>query len=385
MRRKWFRRKRNYALAVLLILAIAAGAIWLEVAANLGGDHGEDDLARYARSPQYDVEQNRFVNHNQSVIDEMTDLILNVGTIVTQFQRREDLAPEEKLPETPIDLRRFLDDSSSPNIIWLGHSSFMIRMAGKTLLIDPVFENAGPVFFMAPRFQESVLAREDLPPVDYVLISHDHYDHLETATIKYLAEGKTRFVVPIGVGAHLEEWGIAEDRFTEIDWWEEVKLDELTVAAAPAQHYSGRAGFLANDTLWVSFVIASADSNLYFSGDSGYGGHYSEIGERYGPFDVAFLENGQYNPISREIHMHPEDVVEAFKDLNADVLVPIHWAVFQLSRHPWYEPAMRITDLANKNGIDLFVPVMGEVMTRHTEHTLNPWWEPLMERQRANR
>lgn len=378
-------RKRTIFFGVLAVIAAVGGVFWIEVSGNLGGDHSAEDLVRYAGSPQYDAEQDRFVNHNQNVIDGMTDKILDLGTIVTQMRRRKDLTPDEKLPETPIDLKAFLDDSTSPNVIWLGHSSFMVRIGGKTVLIDPVFDNAGPVFFLARRFQKSVLAREDLPPVDYVLISHDHYDHLEAATVRYLAGQDTKFIVPIGVGAHLKEWGISEKRFTEKDWWEEARLDGLTVIAAPAQHYSGRAGFLANDTLWISFVIKSGETTMYFSGDSGYGGHFAEISERHGPFDVVFLENGQYSPISREIHMHPEDVVAAFKDLKAKVLVPIHWAVFQLSRHAWYEPATRITELARANGITLYVPKMGAVMSAVSEHTLDEWWMPLVERQRASR
>ena len=378
-------RKRNILAALLLVVVGLAGALWLHVAPNLGGEHSAQDLARYARSPQFDAAQGRFVNHNQPTIDTITDRILSLATIRMQMSRREDLSPVEKLPEMPVDLDAFLDDSHSPNVIWLGHSSFMIRIAGKTLLIDPVFENAGPAFFLGRRFQISVLAREELPPVDYVLISHDHYDHLEAATVRYLASRDTRFIVPIGVGAHLREWGVPAARITEKDWWEEAELDGLKVVAAPAQHYSGRASFLANDTLWISFVIKSAQTSLYFSGDSGYGGHFAEIRDRHGPFDMVFLENGQYSPISREIHMHPEDVVDAFKDLGAKVLVPVHWAVFQLSRHPWYEPAQRIKALAEQNGIALFVPRMGDVITSRTERRLDAWWEPLVQRQRAGR
>lgn len=378
-------RKRYIFAALVVIVAVAAGVTWIEASGNMGGEHSPEDLARYAQSPQYDPAQGRFVNHNQADIDEITGRIFSLATIRMQMGSREDLSPDEKLPQSSVDIDAFLDDAHSPNIIWLGHSSFMIRIAGKTLLIDPVFENAGPVSFIGRRFQISVMAREDLPPVDYVLISHDHYDHLEAATVRYLAERDTRFIVPVGVGAHLREWGIAEARIAEKDWWEDVELGDLTISAVPALHYSGRASFLANDTLWISFVIKTANTSMYFSGDSGYGGHFTEISDRHGPFDIAFLENGQYSPISREIHMHPEDVVDAFKDLRAKVLVPVHWAVFQLSRHAWYEPAQRITDLAAQNGISLFVPKMGDVITSNSGYEFDPWWKPLMERQRADR
>lgn len=351
----------------------------------MGGRHTDNEKQRYGASEQYDKTQDRFISKNQATIDTMKDKVFNFKTIFKQLRIREDLTPEEKLPEATLNLDEFLDDNHSPHVIWLGHSSFLIRIAGKTLLIDPVFKNAGPVFFIGQRFQESVLARKDLPTIDYVLISHDHYDHLETATVKYFAQRDTRFIVPIGVGVHLQKWGIPEDRFTEQDWWQETQVDDLLIATVPAEHYSGRRGFLSNDTLWMSFVIKSENASLYFSGDSGYGDHFFDIGQRYGPFDIAYLENGQYSYLSREVHMHPEDTIRAFKDLNAEVLVPIHWGVFSLSRHPWYEPSQRITALSKQNDITLFVPKLGEMMSSNSQYRLEDWWVPLMERQQDDR
>ncbi|MEM6986764.1 MAG: MBL fold metallo-hydrolase, partial [Pseudomonadota bacterium] len=328
----------------------AVGVIGREAFVNFGGSHTESDIERYAQSGQFDSRQNRFVSERQTEIDAIKDRVFNLRTIYEQLSQGEHIRPVEKLPERSVDMQAFLDDSTAPNIVWLGHSSFMLRIAGKSILIDPVFENAGPLFFLGQRFQASVLAREDVPDIDYVLISHDHYDHLEAATTEHLAGTGTHFIVPIGVGAHLRAWGVPANRYTEHDWWDELTLDDLLIAITPSEHYSGRKGLLANDTLWASFVLKSANGSLYFSGDSGYGEHFGEIARRYGPFDVAFLENGQYSPISREIHMHPEDTVRAFGELDASVLVPIHWAVFSLSRHAWFEPADRVTALAQQNG-----------------------------------
>ena len=362
--------KKRIFYSVMALSVVALVFLGVPAYNNMGGDHMVSHQQRYAESPQYDKEQKRFVNHNQTVIDGMKDKVFSLEGISRLLGAKPDLTPDEKLPEEAIDLAAFLDDAHSPNIIWLGHSSFLVRIASKTLLIDPVFENAGPVSFVGQRFQDSVLARKELPPIDYVLISHDHYDHLEASSVKYFADKNARFIVPIGVGVHLQKWGINKDRFSEHDWWQEIKLDDLMITVLPAQHYSGRKGFVANDTLWVSFAIQSAKANLYFSGDSGYGSHFVEIGRRYGPFDIAFLENGQYSQLSREIHMHPEDNVLAFKELNARTLVPVHWGMFALSRHSWYDPTLRITGLAKEHDLQLYIPKLGELMSGRSTYQL---------------
>lgn len=379
-------RKSKIALLMMLVVFGVSVILGIQVYFSIGGSHTTDDKNVYANSPQYDAAQDRFVNHNQQAIDEMKDKVFNYTTIVSQLSIREDLTPDEKLPDVVVDLRLFLDDATGPNIVWLGHSSLLIRIAGKTLLVDPVFGNAGPVFFIGRRFQDNVIELDELPDIDYVLISHDHYDHLEASTVKYFAEqASVQFIVPIGVGAHLKQWRVPESRFVEMDWWEEIQLDDLLVATTPSQHYSGRGGFLANDTLWTSFVIKGLNSSVYLSGDSGYGDHFSEINRRYGPFDLAFLENGQYSWMSREVHMHPEDVVKSFSDLDAKVLIPIHWAMFQLSRHPWYDPVTRLAALTEENDHTLYVPKIGEIMNIRAEHTLDEWWIPLVKRQQGEK
>lgn len=377
-------KKRKLLTAIALLLAVVCVPLGLQSCANMGARPSVEDTQRYARSPQFDVKAQRFVNHNQDEIDGMKDRVFNLRTVVTQLRIRQDLTPEEKLPEVEVDFEAFLDDTRAPNIVWLGHSSFMLRMAEKTLLIDPVFGNAGPLPFLGGRFQDSVLAREDLPEIDAILISHDHYDHLEADTVRYFATRKTQFIVPIGIGGHLQAWGIEKTRIRETDWWQETRLDELLIATLPAQHYSGRRGFLANDTLWASFVLKGPKAKLYFSGDSGYGPHFAKIGREYGPFDAAFLENGQYNVVSRAIHAFPEDNIRAVRDLNAKVLVPIHWGMFQLARHPWYEPAERITRLAKENDVALVVPKMGEQIPLDAPLTPTNWWSPLMQRQQKS-
>jgi L-ascorbate metabolism protein UlaG (beta-lactamase superfamily) len=217
---------------------------------------------------------------------------------------------------------------------------------------------------------------EDLPPVDYIVISHDHFDHLEMRTTQYFAQMKTQFIVPLGVRTHLTYWGVPEQNIIERDWWGSHRDGELEVILTPSRHYSGRSGFLANDTLWGSFVIRDTHSSIYYSGDSGYDSHFKDIAQRYGPFQIALVENGQYHEISRQIHLFPEDTLQAFKDLNAQTLVPIHWGMFALSQHPWDEPIKTINQLASEHGIDLYMPKLGEIFSTQRPRTLERWWEP---------
>lgn len=241
-----------------------------------------------------------------------------------------------------------------------------------------MFSNsASPFAFINKRFQKPVLALEELPKVDYIVLSHDHYDHLDMQTIKFFKNTNTKFVVPLGVGRHLQYWGITADRITELDWWQTIKYDNLEFILTPAQHFSGRKLIDYNHTLWGSWVVRDASHSIFFSGDSGYAKHFKEIGDKYGPFDLVFIENGQYDPAWRDVHMLPEDVIQAVLDLRAKAFVPIHWGMFCLAPHQWFEPIENIYKLAIACNIDLYTPKIGQVIVLE-KTTTQAWWREFL-------
>ena len=283
-----------------------------------------------------------------------------------------------------IEPRQIADYNSQTRFIWFGHSSFLLNMEGKIILVDPVLsDSAAPVSFLVQRFQAPVLKLEELPEIDYIIISHDHYDHLDMETVKFFADKKAEFITPLGVGEHIKSWGIEKSRVSEMDWWQETQRDQIKIIATPAQHFSGRGLVKQNHTLWASWVIQSSKHNVYFSGDTGYDIHFKDIGEKYGPFDIAFIENGQYNPQWEEVHMLPEQAAQAYFDLKAKKFFPIHWGMFELSLHSWYEPIVKISELGEKRDIDIVAPRIGEMISVNDELETANWWQNLMPKQIA--
>jgi L-ascorbate metabolism protein UlaG (beta-lactamase superfamily) len=260
----------------------------------------------------------------------------------------------------------FLADSSF-KITWFGHSSVLINMGGKVILTDPVFNTyASPIPYFNKSFKYSnPIIASDLPDVDYLLISHDHYDHLDRKTIQDLDEKVKMYYVPLGVDAHLKRWGVNSEKIVVADWWDEFKIDEnLIFASTPARHFSGR-GFNRNSTLWCSWVIKSNEGSVYFGADSGYGKHFKMIGEKYGPFDLTMIECGQYNENWANIHAMPEQSVQAHIDLKGEKMMTIHWSKFQLSLHSWTEPIERARAEAQRLNVELMEPQIGDVVTLH--------------------
>lgn len=291
--------------------------------------------------------------------------------------------PGQPLPLRSVDLAHFnAKGDDQLNVSWLGHSSLMINIDGYKILADPVFQGRISVFGPS-RFNGDVpLDIERLPEIDVVIISHNHYDHLNKFSIRAL-ESRTRwFFVPLGVGAELEGWGVPRGKIIQRDWWQESKVaEDLMIAATPSQHFSGRSLSDRDKTLWASWVIQGPHHKVFFSGDSGYFDGFKKIGETYGPFDMTFVECGAYNEKWHHIHMFPEETVQAHLDLKGKVLHPIHWATFNLSLHPWYEPMRRLSAAAASAGVVTATPIVGETTVYNSYIPSVKWWEPLVERK----
>ena len=261
---------------------------------------------------------------------------------------------------------------------WLGHSTVLIEIDGVRVLTDPVWgARASPSQLAGPkRFQPVPVALKALPPIDAVVISHDHYDHLCLPTIRALAKTPVPFVTSLGVGAHLEAWGVAPERITELDWWQSHRLPgtEVEVTAAPSQHFSGRGLKDRNATLWSSLVIRSPKHRVFFSGDTGLTDQYTEIRARLGPFDLVMLEVGAFHPAWGDIHLGPAHALEALQLLGGGAFLPVHWGTFSLAMHAWDEPAETLLSLAPKQGVQLVMPRLGEPVEPSRVDTATPWW-----------
>ncbi len=286
--------------------------------------------------------------------------------------------PKDKNPIAPLPTIQFQGDTlTEGKFVWLGHSTLLMNIEGLIVMTDPVFNRASPVpIFGKPFAYEQPINIGDLPKVDVVIISHDHYDHLDAKAIKDLSQSVDRFLVPLGVKAHLERWGVDANRINELDWHDSEDYKNIKFTLTPAQHFSGRGLTNRNSTLWGSWIVSSERIRAYFSGDGGYSETFKELGERYGPFDIAFIENGAYNTDWSQVHMFPHETVQANIDLKSNVLFPIHWSKFDLAFHPWDEPIIRITKEAEKRNINIATPMIGEVFDL-TNLPKNPWWEAL--------
>lgn len=261
---------------------------------------------------------------------------------------------------------------------WLGHSTILIEIDGYRVLTDPVWgPRASPLRLAGPkRFQPVPVPLRRMPPVDLVVISHDHYDHLDYPTIRELARTSVPFVTTLGVGAHLEAWGVAPERITELDWWETHRLPNsgLSVTAAPSQHFSGRGLKDRNATLWSSMVVRGERHAVFFSGDTGLTSEYEVIRERLGPFDLVMLEVGAFHPAWGDIHLGPENALKALRLLGGGLLLPVHWGTFALAMHPWDQPAESLIELAPRHGAELVMPKLGEPIEPANAEQVHPWW-----------
>ncbi|GAM57593.1 outer membrane protein romA [Vibrio ishigakensis] len=276
---------------------------------------------------------------------------------------RTEPVPTEPLPSMTLTAEQ-IENTKQASVARLGHSTMLIRLDGKTILTDPVFsDRASPVQWAGPkRFQDAAISLQDLPHIDMVVISHDHYDHLDKGAIKALHHKVDHFLVPLKIAKILTDWGVSEHKVIELDWWEEKQIDSILFAATPTQHFSGRGLFDKDSTLWASWVIKGEQANLYFSGDSGYFSGFKAIGEKYGPFDLTMMETGAYSEAWSQIHMMPEQSVQAHIDLKGKAMLPIHNSTFDLSVHDWFEPLDRALSAAQSRNVQLVTPIFGQMM-----------------------
>lgn len=329
--------------------------------------------AQYAKSSHWDG--SKFLNLEE------TSMGLNYHDLPSflrkQFCEKENREPSAPLPIQPFSGEAFLKPSRSFKFVWYGHSVILLRLNGKTLLVDPMFgSNAAPISpFPVRRYSENTLAIiDELPDIDLVLLTHDHYDHLDYDSIQKLLPKSKRFFVPLGVGRHLREWGISEGDVREFDWWEAGVLDDINVIFTPSRHFSGRGLKDRSQSLWGGWTLATERERIWFSGDGGYGKHFQEIGSRLGPFDFAFMECGQYNENWHELHMYPEESVQASIDAKASVIMPIHWAAFTLAQHSWTEPVNRFVAEARLLERSYITPRLGELVTVTDTIAQSSWW-----------
>ncbi len=367
---------RRTMILVALIIALLAATLYVIAYTPTGSNPEGTRLAKIEASEQYNPELKQLQNSEA--------IPLSTGRPWTRilyeyFTNGEERRPGVKLPEITDGLAQFDSKSRQARFIWLGHSTILLDIDKTRILIDPVFSDyASPVPGIAERFQPPVYRLDDIRNIDLVLISHDHYDHLDHKTIEKLKRRNLHYVTPLGVGAHLEFWGISPGKITELDWWESTTFNGLTLTGTPSQHFSGRGMLNRNTTLWSSWVIQGIEQRLFFSGDSGYAHHYQAIGDRFGPFDLAFLENGAYSIDWKFVHQLPEEGVQAALDLKARTMIPVHWGMFDLAMHSWHEPIERVMAEAKRRGVSILAPQIGQAVSVHQAPEPSDWWSSLI-------
>ncbi|RYG18583.1 MAG: MBL fold metallo-hydrolase [Chitinophagaceae bacterium] len=356
------------ALAILLSLVLLT--FWVLNLPVFGKHPKGNRLRRIKDLPNYKDGEIK----NKSLTPAKSDDVTYLQILLKAIKGNVNGSPKKPLPHSKPDL-----SVSTPfKLTWFGHSSYLIQLAGKNILIDPVFsERTSPFQFLGTKSFKGTrfIQPDDFPHIDLMIITHDHYDHLDYATILKFKSKTTHFLTSLGVGAHLEHWGIAAHQITELAWGESMSpFEDFNFTATTARHFSGR-GFKRNQTAWSSFVLKTSTNTIFIGGDSGYETHFKEIGEQYGPFDLAILECGQYNTMWPFIHMYPEEVTQAAIDLRSAILMPVHWGKFKLALHNWDEPIKRVVEKSEQLSVRLVTPMLGESFYLNGKLPTRRWWE----------
>ncbi len=321
-----------------------------------------DSYPVYPASDHYDSQTQTFYNY------EPQRPVADVGgALWKMIVDEKSTHPPKPLPTLVPDWQTFAAAADKSRFVWLGHSTLLMRIGSQTIVTDPVFgKRVSPVPLMTSRFQPPPAPFEALPPIDVVLISHNHYDHLEEATIKKIARKDSQFIVSLGLGVILRKWGVPPERITELDWWQSSERNGVRYTAVPARHHSGRGPFDRNKTLWSTFVIEHGGERFYYGSDSSHGRHFDEIARRFNRFDIAFIESGQYNERWPDNHLFPEQAAEIAAKLQAKRFMPIHWGAYSIALHSWNDPVLRGIPAARKLGLDPLTPVLGQVFDAET-------------------
>jgi L-ascorbate metabolism protein UlaG (beta-lactamase superfamily) len=356
----------------------------------------EEVVSRIEQSPQY--RDGKFRNDKEIQVMSVSGLWNSMKEVL--FNKHPLAVPQQTIPLSPQTAQYLAAREHSAadhtettdntlRFARLGHSTMLIELAGKTIITDPVFsQRASPLQWLGPkRFHPLPIDVNQLPHIDAVVISHNHYDHLDQASIVQLKDKVTQFVVPLGIGDTLRSWGVDAHRITELDWWESTQLDNVELVATPAQHFSGRGLGDSAQTLWSSWVIRDPQHALFFSGDTGYFDGFETIGERYGPFDYAFMECGAYNENWADVHMLPQQTLQAFMDIRGKALIPVHNGTFDLAAHAWYDPMRQISELAQHHQVTLLTPQIGQLVEHDSHQNIaisdqelsQDWWQSMVD------
>lgn len=372
--KKWLLRLLGL-IGILVVSIVLIGLVFVNISPEFGASPSTDQMKRFEKTGHY--EDGVFLNFQETSMDMGFDSIMDL--LEQSIQGVPNTRPDFEIPIVKVTANELIKPSAT-RLIWFGHSAFLLQLDGKNILLDPMLGDVpapNPLLGTNRFGRELPIEIEELPQIDAIIISHDHYDHLDYGSIEKLKSKTKMFFVPLGVGAHFESWGIDPEQIVEMDWWETASLGTIKVSFAPSRHFSGRGLTNRNTTLWGSWVITGEKDNIFFSGDGGYGTHFKEIGERFGPFDLAMMECGQYNTKWGQIHMMPEQTAQAGVDLGAKVMMPIHWGAFTLSLHSWTDPVERVIRKSKALNLPLITPKIGESIYIHPKegsYTFK-WWK----------
>lgn len=369
-----FLKRMLTVIGIILVVICIGVALFVNLSPEFGGTPSKAQKEKFTASSNY--KKGTFIN--------LGDVKMNMSfsnftkMLKLYFSPQPNTIPKKDITVQKIDSVAIAEYKEQTRLVWFGHSTFLLQMNTKNILIDPMFGKVPAPHPMLGnnRFSKELpIEIEKLPKIDAVILSHDHYDHLDYGSIQKLKGKVAHFYTPLGVGAHLQAWGVSKENITELDWWQENTLDDLKFVCTPAQHFSGRGINDRGATLWSSWIIQSATENIFFSGDSGYGPHFKDIGNKYGPFDIGLLECGQYNELWSEIHMMPEETAQSGIDIKAKSIMPIHWGAFKLAMHSWTDPVERILNKANELKINTIVPKIGEPIFLDKNPKNSLWWK----------